>query len=162
LLGAKDKRNDMTFVDVTPRAIGLRVAGNQMATLIGKSTPLPAKVTKGFSTTQDNQDYFELEVLQGEEASAAKNRQLATVRITPTPRKPAGEVKLRVTFEIDLEGRLRVSAQELGAQKETQATIQPLSGLTREQVDALRAKHREKRDSAVPVTLEGGSSSSAS
>ncbi len=141
LLGAGKARQDITFVDVTPRAIGLRVAGNQMSTLIPKSTALPAKVTKAFATTQDNQDFFELEVLQGEDSAAAKNRQLAVVRIEPIPRKRAGDVKLKVTFEIDTDGHLGVSALEMGSQKETSATIRPLSGLTRKEVEELRARH---------------------
>jgi molecular chaperone DnaK len=140
LLAAADRRDDITFVDVVPRALGLRVAGNQMSTLIAKSTPLPAKVTKAFATTHDHQDFFELEVLQGEDAAATKNRHLATVRLEPIPKKKAGEVKLKVTFEIDQEGRLGVSALEMSTQTETQARIQPMSGLTRAEVEALRKK----------------------
>jgi len=149
---------EVTFVDVAPRSIGLRAAGDKYAPLIRRSTPLPAEATRAFATTQPNQRSFELQILQGEEEIASKNRRLANIVVEPIPLKPAGQVKLRVTFAVDAQGKLAVRAKEVGAEGETTVVVQPVSGLGRAEVQRHAAERRQQRgaverEAASPVAI---------
>lgn len=153
LAAGPEKRDDITFVDVAPRTLGIRTVGDNCSPLIPKSTQLPFSVTKGFATTENNQTRFEIEVLQGEESVASKNTRLASIVIEPITQKPAGEVKLKVTFSLDSEGGLQVSANEIGStDAKTQARVEPQSGLPPSEIARLSAARAERR--GEPVHME--------
>ncbi|MCP4447804.1 MAG: Hsp70 family protein [Myxococcales bacterium] len=154
LLGAgiSGKLDEVSFVDVAPRSIGLRAAGDRFVPLIKKSTTLPARCRKGFKTTRDDQRSFELDIFQGESPKASENRSLAHVTVDPITRKPAGEVVLEVTFEVDAHGALVVLAKERGENSPITVAVEPTSGLTSSQVEHLAATHAQKR----PEVLESG------
>tara|TARA_R110002096_G_scaffold77896_10_gene183440 strand:+ start:4599 stop:6647 length:2049 start_codon:yes stop_codon:yes gene_type:complete len=147
LLGAgiSGQLDEVTFVDVAPRSIGLRAAGDTFVTLIKKSATLPARCRKGFKTTRDQQQSFELDVFQGESPKASENRRLAHVTIQPISLMPAGEVMLEVQFEVDTQGALVVQAKERGKSEPTRVAIEPFSGLTSAQVQGLAAQHEKNR-----------------
>ena len=133
------------LVDIAPSSIGMAAAGDRYVPLIHKSAPLPARATKRFSTTTDDQTRLELSILQGEEAKASANRRLARIEIEPLPKAPAGGVTLDVSFEIDEHGRLEVTALEKGSGALLRAPITPFSGLTASQVAKLAEEHASAR-----------------
>ena len=146
---------EVTFVDVVPRTVGLRAAGDKYVPLISKSRPLPAVGKKTFSTTQDQQKNFDLEILQGESMVASENRPLANVSISPIRSAPKGEVILDIEITMDVTGVLSVFAKERGTDTLISSTISPFSGLTRSQVLGLAEKHAEERGTPMfdPASL---------
>ncbi len=145
---------EVVFVDVAPRSIGLRTAGDRFAALVRRSTPLPAEAARVFATTRADQRSFQLQVLQGEEEVASKNRRLADISVEPISPGPAGSVKLRVSFSVDEQGRLSVSARELGADTETDVAIRPVSGLGRGEVQRLAAERRARQQGVAGAAEE--------
>lgn len=133
---------DSVLIDVVPHTIGLRVSGNRMAPLVRRSTPLPTRITKTFSTTRDDQPYVELVVLQGEYSEASRNRHLSTVRLEDIPGGPAGSVRVAVTFKVDASGLLSMTARETATGNETAIHVVAESGLPRNEVAHLTTERR--------------------
>jgi molecular chaperone DnaK len=134
--------DDSVLIDVVPHTIGLRVSGNRMAPLVRRSTPLPTRITKTFSTTHDDQPYVELIILQGEYSEATRNRHLSTVRLEDIPSGPSGSVRIGVTFMVDASGLLSVTARETATGNETAVRVVAESGLPRSEVARLTVERR--------------------
>jgi molecular chaperone DnaK len=138
---------EVVLIDVASHTIGLRTAGNKMVPLIPRSTPLPTRVTKVFSTTRDNQDYVEVEVLQGDDPTASGNRRLSWLRLEGLPPAPKGTVRVAVTFAVDASGLLSVSARDKTSGKRAHVNVVAESGLGRAEVARLAD---ERRKAATP------------
>jgi len=128
---------DVVLIDVAPHTIGLRLAGDRMVPLIERSTPLPTRVTKVFATNRDNQDYVEVEVVQGEDPVASLNRLLSRIRLEGLPRGPKGSVRVAVTFAVDANGLLSVTAREKKSGVSAKVRVVAASGLGRAEVARL-------------------------
>ena len=125
---------EVVLLDVTPHSLGIKVTGDKMSVLIARNTTIPTRERKVFSTTEDNQDFVAIEVYQGEAALASGNRGLGRFVLGDLPRMPAGAVRVDVSFTMDADGILHVSASELVSGKATSVTIQAQSGLSEKDV----------------------------
>ncbi len=128
------------LLDVVPLPIGVETQGGVFSVLIPKNTTIPTRKSEVFSTTVDNQPVVNIHVLQGLREMAEDNKSLAWSQLTDIPPAPRGVPQIQVTFEIDADGILGVSAKDLGTGRETSITVQPSSGLAEEQIDALAAE----------------------
>ncbi len=146
--------DDIQFSDVVPRTIGLSAAGDSYVPLIKKSSLLPALCRKAFATTRDNQESFELEILQGEATIASDNRRLLQISISPITAGPAGEVIVEIGIKMDNDGSLSVQAKERGSNVEKNVTIEASSGLRKDALQALCQAHSAERG---PGHTGGGS-----
>ncbi len=133
----------VVLVDVAPHTIGLKTAGDHMVPLIERSTPLPTRVTKVFSTHHDNQDHVEVEVVQGEESAASKNRLLSRIRLEGLPRAPKGALRVAVTFSVDASGLLSVTARVKQTGSSAKVRVVAASGLGRAEVERLTQERRK-------------------
>jgi molecular chaperone DnaK len=120
--------------DVTPLSLGIRVVGNRMATIIPKNTKLPTKREKVFTTTDDNQDVVAVAVLQGESDSASDNRMLGTFNLSEIPPQPAGSPRIEVTFAIDTDGIVHVSAKDIASGHVQSVVITDHGGLSEDEI----------------------------
>jgi len=134
---------EVLLLDVTPLSLGVETAGGVFTRLISRNTPLPARSTEIFSTTIDNQPFVNVHVLQGEREMAADNKSLATFELTGIPPAPRGVPKLEVSFDIDADGVLSVSARDHGTGRNTRVTVQPTTGLSEHDIDRLVAESAE-------------------
>src|SRR5262249_21591819 len=128
---------DVVLLDVTPHSLGVRVRDGRMSTIIGKNTTIPTAEKKLFATTRDNQDFVEIMVYQGEQQLVDHSSFLGRFLLGDLPQKPAGKVNVEVTFLLDADGVLNVSAREVTGGKQASVTIAPSSGLSRNQVEKL-------------------------
>jgi molecular chaperone DnaK len=146
---------DVLLLDVTPLTLGIMTAGDVATPMIPRNTTIPSKKTQVFSTYSDNQPGVEIVVLQGERPMARDNKNLGTFKLDGIPPAPRGTPQIEVTFDIDANGILHVSAKDLGTQKEQKITIQGSSGLSKEEVEKmtkeaeLNAAEDAKRKEAV-------------
>jgi molecular chaperone DnaK len=151
----KGEVRDVLLLDVTPLTLGIMTAGDVATAMIARNTTIPSKKTQTFSTFSDNQPSVEIVVLQGERPMARDNKTLGTFRLDGIPPAPRGVPQVEVTFDIDANGILHVSAKDLGTGKDTKITIQGSSGLSKEEVDRmtkeaeLNATEDKKRKEAV-------------
>ncbi len=129
---------EVVLLDVTPHSLGIRVAGDRMSVLLTANTSIPARASKTFSTTEDNQRFVTLEVHQGEDENAANNRYLGRFTLGDLTPKPKGKTRVEVHFTMDVDGLLEVTATEKDGGKEATVTIDPAGGLTQSEIDALR------------------------
>jgi molecular chaperone DnaK len=140
---------------VTPLTLGIMTAGDVATAMIPRNTTIPSKKTQVFSTYSENQPSVEIVVLQGERPMARDNKTLGTFRLDGIPPAPRGVPQIEVTFDIDANGILHVSAKDLGTGKDQKITIQGSSGLSKEEVDKmtkeaeLNATEDKKRRDAV-------------
>jgi molecular chaperone DnaK len=139
------RRDDIVLLDVTPHALGIKVAGGRVSTVVARNTTVPTRETKVFSTTEDNQDFVTIEVVQGDPDKPAENRVLGRFVLGDLPRAPRGALRVEVSFTLDADGILHVTAQELTTGKAASVTLQAGSGLTQEDVARLAAERREAR-----------------
>ena len=146
---------DVLLLDVTPLTLGIETAGQVATAMIPRNTTIPSKKTQVFSTYSDSQPSVEIVVLQGERPMSRDNKVLGTFRLDGIPPAPRGLPQIEVTFDIDANGILHVSAKDLGTGKDQKITIQGSSGLSKEEVEKmtkdaeLHAEEDRKRKEAV-------------
>jgi molecular chaperone DnaK len=128
---------DVLLLDVTPLTLGIETKGGVMTKLIERNTTIPSKRSETFSTADDNQTQVEVHVLQGEREMASGNKSLGKFQLTGIPPAPRGMPQIEVTFDIDANGILNVSAKDLGTGKEQTIEIKGGSGLSDEEVQAM-------------------------
>jgi molecular chaperone DnaK len=130
-------RKDVLLLDVTPLSLGIETLGGVMTKMIAKNTTIPTKFTQTFSTADDNQPAVTIKVYQGEREMAAGNKLLGEFNLEGIPPAPRGVPQIEVTFDIDANGILHVSAKDKGTGKENKITIKANSGLTEEEIQKM-------------------------
>jgi molecular chaperone DnaK len=130
----KGEVHDVLLLDVTPLSLGIETLGGVFTKLIDRNTTIPTRKSEIFSTASDNQLSVEIHVLQGEREMAAHNKSLGKFQLEGIPPAPRGVPQVEVTFDIDANGILHVSAKDLGTGKEQKITIQAGSGLNEEEI----------------------------
>ncbi len=125
---------EVVLLDVTPLSLGIRVVGNRMSTIIPKNSHLPCHATKMFTTTEDNQQVVSISVLQGESQTAGENRMLGTFNLSDIPPAPEGEPRVEVSFDIDTDGIVHVSARDTLTDRQQSIVITDHGGLSDEEI----------------------------
>jgi molecular chaperone DnaK len=128
---------DLLLLDVTPLSLGIETLGGVMTTLIPRNTTIPTRKSETFSTAADSQTSVEVHVLQGERPLARDNRTLGRFQLIGIPPAPRGVPQIEVTFDIDANGMVNVSAKDLGTGKEQKITITASSGLSKDEVERM-------------------------
>jgi molecular chaperone DnaK len=128
---------DLLLLDVTPLSLGIETMGGVMTTLIPRNTTIPTRKSEIFSTASDNQTSVEVHVLQGERSLARDNRTLGKFHLVGLPPAPRGVPQIEVTFDIDANGIVNVSAKDLGTGREQKITITASSGLSKDEVERM-------------------------
>lgn len=134
---------DVLLLDVTPLSLGLETLGGVMTTLIERNTTIPVKKTEVFSTAEDNQTAVDIHVLQGERPMAADNMSLGRFRLEGIPPAPRGVPQIEVTFDIDANGILNVTARDKATGKEQKVTITASTNLSKEEIERMVQQARE-------------------
>ena len=128
---------DVLLLDVTPLSLGIETAGGVFTKMIEKNTTIPVKKSQVYSTYSDNQTAVTINVLQGERSRAADNHSLGTFNLEGIPAAPRGVPQIEVTFDIDANGIVHVSAKDLGTGKENKVTISGSSNLSKEEIERM-------------------------
>jgi len=131
---------DVLLLDVTPLSLGIETMGGVMTTMIAANTTIPTKKTEVYSTASDNQPGVQIHVLQGERPMATQNKSLGMFNLDGIPPSPRGVPQIEVTFDIDANGMLHVSAKDKGTGKEQKIRIEAGSGLSKEEVEKMKAE----------------------
>jgi molecular chaperone DnaK len=149
----KGEVRDVLLLDVSPLTLGIETAGGVATPMIPRNTTIPSKKSQVFSTYSDNQPSVEIVVLQGERPMSRDNKILGTFRLDGIPPAPRGVPQIEVTFDIDANGILHVTAKDLGTGKDQKITIQGSSGLSKEEVERMTkeaeahaAEDKKRRD----------------
>ena len=130
-------RKDVLLLDVTPLSLGIETLGGVMTKMIAKNTTIPTRFSQVFSTADDNQPAVTIKVFQGEREIAAGNKTLGEFNLEGIPPSPRGTPQIEVTFDIDANGIVHVSAKDKGTGKENKITIKANSGLTEEEIQRM-------------------------
>lgn len=152
----KGEVNDVLLLDVTPLSLGIETMGGVMTKLIERNTTIPTKKSEIFSTATDNQPAVDVRVLQGERELARDNKSLGLFKLDGIAPAPRGVPQIEVTFDIDANGILHVTAKDLGTGKEQKITITASSGLTEAEIEKMvnEAKAHAEDDKAVKDKIE--------
>jgi molecular chaperone DnaK len=132
------ERKDVLLLDVTPLTLGIETEGGVMTAIVEKNTTIPFKAQKEFSTAADNQTGVTVKVFQGERKMANDNRLLGEFNLEGIPPAPRGMPRIQVTFDIDANGILDVSAREMGTGKQANVRIEQSSGLSKDEIEKMR------------------------
>jgi len=152
---AGEVKTDLTLLDVTSLSLGIETAGGVFTPLIKRNTTIPCTESQEFSTAVDNQSSVEVHVLQGERPMAADNMSMGKFTLTDIPPAPRRVPRIKVTFDIDADGIVKVSAKDMGTGKEQKITIQSGGGLSKDEIDRMVKEAQqykaddEKRHEAV-------------
>jgi molecular chaperone DnaK len=138
VLGGEVK--DILLLDVTPLSLGVETLGGVMTVQIPRNTTIPTRKVETYSTASDNQPGVEIHVMQGERKFAKDNRSLGTFKLDGIPPAPRGTPQIEVTFDIDANGILNVSAKDKATNKEQKITITASTGLTKEEAEKMRVE----------------------
>ena len=152
----KGEVNDVLLLDVTPLSLGIETMGGVMTRLIERNTTIPTKKSEIFSTATDNQPAVDVRVLQGERELARDNKSLGLFKLDGIAPAPRGVPQIEVTFDIDANGILHVTAKDLGTGKEQKITITASSGLSEEEIEKMvnEAKAHAEDDKAAKDKIE--------
>ncbi|MCF6223340.1 MAG: molecular chaperone DnaK [Flavobacteriaceae bacterium] len=137
---------DVLLLDVTPLSLGIETMGNVMTTLIESNTTIPTKKSQVFSTAAQNQPSVEIHVMQGERAMAADNKTIGRFHLDGIPPAPRGTPQIEVTFDIDANGIINVSAKDKGTGKEHNIRIEASSGLSEDDIKKMKADAEANAD----------------
>src|SRR5688572_22918825 len=152
---------DILVLDATPLSLGVETLGGVMTVLIPRNTTIPTSKKETFSTASDNQNAVTINVLQGEREFARDNRLLGTFNLTDIPPAPRGVPQIEVTFNVDVNGILTVSAKDLGTQKENKITVQNAGGLSKDEIEKMKrdaeshAAEDKKRREVIDLKNQG-------
>jgi molecular chaperone DnaK len=142
----KGEVEDVLLLDVTPLSLGVETQGGVATKIIEKNTTIPTKKSQVFSTTEDNQTVVRIHVLQGEREMAADNKSLGRFELVGIPPAPRGVPQIEVTFEIDTDGVVSVSAKDLGTGKSQAIRVTASGGLKKDEIDRLVAEANENSE----------------
>jgi len=131
------EKTDILLLDVTPLSLGIETLGGVFTKLIERNTTIPTRKSEIFSTASDNQTSVEVHVLQGERPMAGDNRTLGKFHLVGIPPAPRGMPQIEVTFDIDANGIVNVSAKDMGTGREQKITITASSGLSKDEIDKM-------------------------
>ncbi|MFH1617414.1 MAG: molecular chaperone DnaK [Candidatus Margulisiibacteriota bacterium] len=147
---------EMVLLDVTPLTLGIETLGSVMTPLIDKNTTIPTSKSQVFSTAADGQTSVEIHILQGERPMASDNRTLGKFHLTDIPSAPRGLPQIEVTFDIDANGILNVSAKDKGTNREQKITITASSGLSKDDIEKMKkeASAHEAEDKKKKESVE--------
>ncbi len=152
---------DILVLDATPLSLGVETLGGVMTKLIERNTTIPTSKKEVFSTASDNQNAVTINVLQGEREFAKDNRLLGTFNLTDIPPAPRGVPQIEVTFNVDVNGILTVSAKDLGTGKENKITVQNAGGLSKDEIEKMKrdaeshAADDKKRRETIDLKNQG-------